>query len=83
MNARAEQLLSEAVQLPESDRASLADALYASLDKSSEDPERVSAAWSTEIERRVADLKAGNVQTVPIDEVRASLDSIIRRAQAR
>jgi len=31
------------------------------------------AAWSKEIERRVADLDAGTVRTIPWEEVRAEL----------
>ena len=83
MNARAEQLLNEAIKLPDSERASLADALYASLDESLENPEEVNAAWDTEIARRVAEINAGTAKTVPFDQVKANLDSIIRRAQAR
>jgi putative addiction module component (TIGR02574 family) len=83
MNARTGELLHEAIKLPESDRVLLADALYASLDDSSDSPEQVSAAWDAEIERRVAEIKSGTAKTVLADEIKARLDSIIRRAQAR
>jgi putative addiction module component (TIGR02574 family) len=83
MNARAEQLLQEAIGLPESDRASLADALYASLEESSDSPEQVNAAWDAEIRRRVAEIEEGTAKTVSTDQLKENLDSIIRRAQAR
>jgi putative addiction module component (TIGR02574 family) len=35
--------------------------------------EDIEAAWSTEIERRVAEIDAGTVELVPWEEVRAEL----------
>ena len=83
MNARAEQLLHEAIKLPDGDRASLADALYASLEESTDTPEEVTAGWEIEIRRRVAEIEAGTAKTVSVDQLKVNLDSIIRRAQAR
>jgi putative addiction module component (TIGR02574 family) len=38
------------------------------------DPEPdIEAAWSDEVKRRVADLDAGNVETIPWEEVRRRL----------
>lgn len=64
-------LFREASELPERDRATLAGLLIESLEA---DPEPdVEAAWSDEIKRRVADLDAGNVETIPWEEVRRRL----------
>jgi putative addiction module component (TIGR02574 family) len=54
--------------LPADDRAALAESLLASLE--ADDEEDAEAAWVSEIERRVADLDAGTVQTIPWPEVR-------------
>jgi len=57
--------------LPTEDRAALAESLLASLDaRVDEDAE---AAWVTEIGRRVAELDARTVRTIPWAEVRRRL----------
>ena len=61
----------DAAELSEHDRATLAGLLIESLE-SEPDPE-VEAAWSAEIERRVAELDAGAVKTIPWEEVRQRL----------
>jgi len=72
MRPNSDDLLAELLQLPIHERARLAESLIASLD---EDP-AVEAAWRTEVERRVAELDAGTVQTIRAEEV-------FRRARAR
>jgi putative addiction module component (TIGR02574 family) len=64
-------LFRDASELSERDRATLAGLLIESLEAEPE-PD-VEAAWSAEIERRVADIDSGNVKTVPWDEVRRRL----------
>ena len=71
MGETAEQLLKQALSLGESDRASLAGALIESLDSGS-DP-GAEEAWGAEIERRVKELEAGSVETIPWSEVRQRL----------
>jgi putative addiction module component (TIGR02574 family) len=71
MGETAEQLLKWALTLAESDRASLAGALIESLDTHS-DPD-AAEAWDAEIQRRVQQLEAGAVKTVPWSEVRERL----------
>ena len=71
MGQTAEQLLKQALSLGESDRASLAGALIESLDSGS-DPD-AKEAWDAEIERRVQELEAGSVKTIPWSEVRQRL----------
>ena len=58
--------LQQAVQLPERDRATLAGLLIETLDPVSE-PD-VEAAWSEEIERRLAEIDAGTVELIPWEE---------------
>jgi putative addiction module component (TIGR02574 family) len=64
-------LFRDASELPERDRATLAGLLIESLEADAE-PD-VQAAWSDEIQRRVADLDAGNVETLPWEEARRRL----------
>ncbi|HEX7831038.1 MAG TPA: addiction module protein [Thermoanaerobaculia bacterium] len=71
MTRNVAELLREASELPEADRAELAGRLLQSLD--GEPDEGVEAAWAEEIERRVRQLDAGEVKTIPWEEVRAKL----------
>jgi putative addiction module component (TIGR02574 family) len=83
MNARVDQLLNEALSLPETERVALADALYASVDAPLEDPAEVEAAWDSEIARRADEVRAGKAKLIPLDEVRSNLEATIRRVQGR
>jgi putative addiction module component (TIGR02574 family) len=65
------ELFQQAAQLPERDRATLAGLLIETLDPLSESD--VEAAWSAEIERRVAEIDAGTVELIPWEDVRAEL----------
>ena len=65
------EIFREAADLPEHDRATLAGLLIESLE-GEPDPD-VDAAWAAEIERRVAEVEAGTVKTVPWEEVRRRL----------
>lgn len=65
------ELLEEARQLPEVDRAELAGRLLETLH--GEPEEGVEAAWDEEIERRVRETDAGKVRTIPWQELRAKL----------
>jgi putative addiction module component (TIGR02574 family) len=65
------ELLRDAAELPESDRAMLAGAMIESLDPKPT-PE-VKAAWSREIERRVREIDDGTVELIDWDDVRAEL----------
>ena len=62
------ELFTEAADLSEQDRATLAGLLIESLEPSPE-PE-VERAWAEEISRRVAELDAGTVETIPWERVR-------------
>jgi putative addiction module component (TIGR02574 family) len=61
----------EAAGLSDEDRATLAGLLIESLE--GEPDLDVEAAWATEIEKRVAELDAGTVESVPWEQVRQRL----------
>lgn len=71
MSTHITELFEKASILSEKDRATLAGLLIESLE-SEVDPD-VEDAWRVEIERRVAELDAGTVETVPWEVVKAEL----------
>ena len=62
-------VLSEILRLPAEERAHLALELLRSLD--GEPDADATAAWDAEIERRGAEVDAGNAETMTLDEYRA------------
>ena len=70
-----EQLEVAALHLPRDERARLAEALISSLDEESE----VERAWNVEIRRRVAELDAGTVETIPAEQVFAELNALLEK----
>jgi putative addiction module component (TIGR02574 family) len=71
MSPTAADLLKQVLSLDEKDRASTTGALIESLEAESEPG--VEEAWAAVIERRISELDAGTVQTVPWSEVRGRL----------
>ena len=69
MSLAYDQLAAEAVRLSAKERADLADKLWMSVDT----PEAVAAAWDAEIERRIAQIDSGEVETIPFEQVMAEL----------
>jgi len=63
-----QELLENAMRLPDEQRAALAAALIESLDPSVD--EDAEAAWSAEIARRLRQVQDGDVQTVPWPQAR-------------
>lgn len=63
-----------ALELGPEERAQLAERLLASLPRDSE----VQAAWDEEIKRRVAELEAGLMETIPAAEVFAEARSRLK-----
>jgi putative addiction module component (TIGR02574 family) len=63
----AEQLLQEALSLPEDARLRLAEALLASVERERAD-EDADAAWAAEAKRRLGEARAGDVKPVPWEE---------------
>ncbi len=68
---RARQLFEQAMKLDPEERATLMRLLIESVDAEAEDG--VEDAWRVEIERRMAELDSGTVQTIPWEELRARL----------
>ena len=64
-------VLRDAVELSETERATLAGLLIESLEGEPEGD--VQEAWSAEIERRVLELDSGTVETIPWEDVRQRL----------
>lgn len=71
MARSARELFDEAMRLDPKERAALMRLLVDSLDAEAE--EGTEEAWRAEIERRIAELDSGQVETVPWDELRARL----------
>jgi putative addiction module component (TIGR02574 family) len=67
-----EEILDDALALPEEARAMIAGSLIASLDDHVVD-EQAEELWSAEIARRIAEIDAGRVQLVPWSDVRQRL----------
>lgn len=65
-------LLEAALKLSAQDRAALAAALIDTLDDGPADAD-VESAWADEIRRRIAEVDAGAVKTVPWTEARAAI----------
>jgi putative addiction module component (TIGR02574 family) len=63
-----EAVLREALQLSPSDRAILVDALEESLDRDNFATPEIAAAWSEEIDRRVAAHQSGKSPASSVDE---------------
>jgi putative addiction module component (TIGR02574 family) len=74
MSPTAEQLLTSALALPESERLELAEALLAVSEPPA--PETTGDAWLAELQRRSAEIDAGEAALTPWPEVR-------RRVRAR
>ncbi len=64
----AERLLTDALALPDAERAALAAALIDSLDQSVD--ENAESAWSAEIAQRLQEIESGAVQCVVWPEAR-------------
>ena len=71
MSTHVTELFAQASVLSDKERATLAGLLIESLE-SEIDPD-VEEAWRIEIERRLAELDSGTVETVPCEVVRAKL----------
>lgn len=69
-----EEIKAEALRLPRAERLRLVEALISSLDQDVE----VQHAWREEIDRRLNELRAGEVSTIPANEVFRELDDLVR-----
>jgi putative addiction module component (TIGR02574 family) len=74
-----DELLTEALRLPRSERARMAEELLSSL----EDPaDEVATAWAEELERRSRDVTEGRVQAVPWETVRFDILKELHKRRA-
>jgi putative addiction module component (TIGR02574 family) len=67
------QVFNDALQLSDSERATLVGLLIETLESSESVDTGVEAAWAVEAERRWQEIESGAVKTIPWDEVRAKL----------
>ena len=81
MTAAFKAVLAQALELPDEERSELAAQLLRSLvpDGDSLTEEEWDAAWSTEINRRLAAIRSGEAELVDGDEVLAELPAIAER----
>lgn len=70
MAKSARELFEEAMRLDPAERGTLMRLLIEALDTETDEGED---AWRVEIERRMAELDSGSVETIPWEEVRARL----------
>ena len=73
MSRESSELLQRALSMTEEERASLAASLLDSLDATSDVD--VESAWQQEIARRIKEIDAGVVRTIPWAEVRRRVAS--------
>ena len=73
MSSNADTILGTALALPPDERAWLAEELIASLDQSRN--AETEAAWATEIERRIEEVKSGEAETATWEEARSRIRS--------
>jgi putative addiction module component (TIGR02574 family) len=66
-----DQLIKEALSMPENIRAKIAERLIASLHGQSS-PE-IDKAWHAEIEKRVKEIESGEVKCIPWEDIRNRL----------
>jgi len=71
MSTSLNKMIDEALALPPESRAKLARELVASLEEGSDTD--VEAAWDREIEKRVAQIRSGEAQSRPAEQVLAEI----------
>jgi putative addiction module component (TIGR02574 family) len=72
MSARAEQVLTEALSLPPSERAELAERLFSSLDISQDELDRL---WAKEADSRINAYERGEIKTISAQQVFKNINS--------
>lgn len=80
MNAVFKDLEAQVLALPERERSALAARLLDSLDSAFDDsPDAVARAWDEEIARRIADCDAGRTRGIPLEQVQAEIQLLLRQ----
>jgi putative addiction module component (TIGR02574 family) len=70
-NELSQELLNDAMRLPDEQRAALTAGLIESLDHGVD--EDAEAAWSVEIARRLREVESGHVRTIPWTQARVMI----------
>lgn len=85
MRRTPDELLAEALALPEEGRARLAQSLITSLDDAAEevDPDALEREWAAEASRRAAEVDTGSVRTRSANEAFRSAREELRHLRAR
>lgn len=75
----------EALRLPLEERGRLAGRLLESLEPEPNDdtPENIAKAWDEEIARRIEAMDAGRTASIPYEQVRAELRTLIDSRRGR
>jgi putative addiction module component (TIGR02574 family) len=68
-------------ELPVDQRILLANSLWESVDRDSDDAAAIEAAWDGEIKRRLDEIDSGAVELVPLEDVIARMDERILAKQ--
>ena len=76
MTANAEQVLANALSLPPNERAQLAEQLFASLDISQDELDRL---WAQEADSRIDAYERGEIKTISAEKVFKSIHRKISR----
>jgi putative addiction module component (TIGR02574 family) len=63
-------LVEEALKLSVEERLALAEKLLESVDGPDDDPDRVQAAWASELEKRARELRDGTSKGLSVEEAR-------------
>ena len=71
MKTELKKIVDNALLLPTNERAELANILLSSLDDDSQ--RDIEDAWGAELEKRIHDIRSGNVKGIPAAEVFAKL----------
>ena len=77
MNATLERIAQEALHLAPAQRAELADFMVESLE--STPPDEAQRLWFVEANKRLAEVRAGTVKTIPGEEVLAEARRLVKR----
>ena len=78
MEIELEKLVIEALRLTLGERAILAQLLLDSLDGEGGSGEEIDEAWAVEVDRRIAELDAGEVKGIPIAEALAQVRATLK-----
>jgi putative addiction module component (TIGR02574 family) len=71
MKTELKKIVDNALRLPAHERAALANILISSLDDVYQ--RDVEDAWTVELEKRIHDIRSGNVKGIPAEEVLAKI----------